>query len=165
LSCSGSEPSVTLLPDWFLPLIVFFGVVSDTISFAIIYNKKISLMKAKNHTCRFLFLKRNRMNKGLLLVDTWRPSSDTNLLAWIWTKQNNNSPKQDNLVSKLDSEVDRKITRSLIQICKNSRERMEKERRPRDTILNKIILYDSWAVAIENFTDLIRKLINITLEI
>jgi hypothetical protein len=38
-------------------LIVFFEVVSDTISFAIIYNKKISLMKAKNHTCWFLFLK------------------------------------------------------------------------------------------------------------
>jgi hypothetical protein len=45
-------------------------MVSDTISFAIIYNKKISLMKAKNCTCRFLFLKRNGMNKGLLLVDT-----------------------------------------------------------------------------------------------
>jgi hypothetical protein len=45
-------------------------VVSDTISFAIIYNKKISLMKAKNCTCRFLLLKRNGMNKGLLLVDT-----------------------------------------------------------------------------------------------
>jgi hypothetical protein len=27
-------------------------------------------MKAKNRTCRFLFLKRNKMNKGLLLADT-----------------------------------------------------------------------------------------------
>jgi hypothetical protein len=51
-------------------LIVFSGVVSDTISFAVIYNKKISLMKAKNCTCLFLFLKKNRINKGLLLADT-----------------------------------------------------------------------------------------------